>query len=154
MKRTRKAGRLKPGERLSEMAFHRLDLLDRVISAVEKARDERVQRVKGSRTDESYSDALREPCSIQLHGDEASYLLRCLKAARARDNDPFSIAAAFRANKGLSLPEQAAIVREVQAELECGSVGSVAAAVERVSSRYPLGEAAVSELYYKLKDFV
>jgi hypothetical protein len=154
MTQKKKSGRIKAGESPSERAFHRLGLLDCIISAVERAKSEHVLRVKGSVTDEARSDAFRDGCSIQLSGHEASYLLKCLRAARAGDKDPFAVAGTFRANAGLSTQEQVVIAREVQTALDCGLAGSILAAVEIVSKRHPLGEDAVAAMYGRLKDFI
>lgn len=146
-KAKRRSARPGLGLRPGEKAVHKLGLLDRVIAAVQIAHDECVSGIKAGS-----NEAHR--CSVQLFGHEASYLLRCLKAVRNQATDPFGIDSAFRENCGLSVPEQAALAREVREEIEVGRATSDADAIQHVSERRHIGFEKLKTIYYELKDFI
>ena len=100
---------LTPGERSAA----KLAVLERIIAALDQARQAGIGRFKAGATDDPR-------CSIALAGHEASYLLRCLESVRAGEPDPFSIEGTFRANRGRSVPEQVALAREVEIKVAEG----------------------------------
>ncbi|MFA7605308.1 MAG: hypothetical protein WCY08_01845 [Rhodocyclaceae bacterium] len=135
----------KLGLRAAENADYKLDVLDSVIEALEIA------------CASDPPDDFRR--TVTLHGFEASNLLRGLKAARRLEDDPFGIKAAFRENRGLPIPEKAALAREVRDEIAGGK--SREQALLDVGARHKMNgshdinvSSSLAKIYDELKDYI